>query len=130
MPRAGPPRPSRWRERRLKVGGAVLGNEHPETIASLSTYAGILQSLDRDGEAEPLYRQALEQRRRVLGESHPNTLLAQHSYATVLSALGGMPRLSRSAPIFTRRPAALNCLPRCRAHHVQLGTLPRAPRSL
>ena len=42
----------------------------------------------RPADAEPLQRQALEQRRRILGENHPGTIASLHNYADLLRSLG------------------------------------------
>ena len=66
----------------------MQGEEHPDTIMSLDNYAGVLQSLGRDKEAEPLFKEALDRYRRVLGNDHPDTIGALNDYASVLISLG------------------------------------------
>ena len=52
----------------------VLGDEHPETLESVRSLAGVLREQGKLDEAEPVYREALEGRRKVLGDAHPLTL--------------------------------------------------------
>jgi hypothetical protein len=52
----------------------VLGEEHPDTLNSISSMGGLLRAQGKLAEAEPLFREALEKYRRVLGEEHPDTL--------------------------------------------------------
>jgi tetratricopeptide (TPR) repeat protein len=64
----------------------VLGDDHPDTLTSLSNYAVVLQGLGRFDEAEPMHKEAVERCRRVLGEAHPQTLSCLNNYASMLSA--------------------------------------------
>ena len=41
-------------------GTAILGEDHPDTLSSLSNLAVLLQAQGNLAEAEPLYREALE----------------------------------------------------------------------
>src|SRR5262249_20113427 len=52
----------------------VLGDEHPDTLASMNAMAALLQFQGKYAEAERHFRDALEGRRRTLGEDHPDTL--------------------------------------------------------
>jgi tetratricopeptide (TPR) repeat protein/tRNA A-37 threonylcarbamoyl transferase component Bud32 len=52
----------------------VLGEQHPDTLTSISTMGSLLLSHGKVTEAESLFREALEKRRRLLGEEHPDTL--------------------------------------------------------
>ena len=52
----------------------MLGKEHPDTQREQSS--GLYQAEGRYGEAEPLYKRALETEERVLGKEHPDTLAA------------------------------------------------------
>jgi serine/threonine protein kinase/tetratricopeptide (TPR) repeat protein len=61
-------------ERALAERRRVLGQEHPDTLDSISQMGLLLQGLGKVDEAEPYYREALEKRRRVLGGEHPDTL--------------------------------------------------------
>jgi tetratricopeptide (TPR) repeat protein len=66
----------------------VLGEEHPDTVASRNNLANALGDLGRLEEAEVEHRAVLEIRRRVLGEEHPDTLASRNNLANVLGDLG------------------------------------------
>jgi tetratricopeptide (TPR) repeat protein len=55
---------------------------------SLNSYAVVLQSLDRDAEAEPMLRRVLEWRRRKLGDDHLQTRGVMINYCEALRKLG------------------------------------------
>jgi non-specific serine/threonine protein kinase/serine/threonine-protein kinase len=57
----------------------VLGEEHPDTLLSISNMGVLLRAQGKLDQAEPYYREALEKRRRVLGEEHPDTLASVSS---------------------------------------------------
>ncbi|MGH7179269.1 MAG: tetratricopeptide repeat protein [Tepidisphaeraceae bacterium] len=76
-----------------------LGDEHPDTLSSLSHYAQVLLALGRADEAAPLFERALEGRRRVLGDAHADTLGSLGDYAEALQALG---RFVEAEPLFKR----------------------------
>jgi len=62
-----------------------LGDEHPDTLASLDALAHLLViGLGEIDEAEDLYRQAINTRQRVLGLYHPDTLRDVHALACVV----------------------------------------------
>jgi tetratricopeptide (TPR) repeat protein len=61
-------------ERALATRRQVLGEEHPDTLYSISQMGILLQGMGKLDEAEPYYREALEKRRRILGNEHPDTL--------------------------------------------------------
>ena len=52
----------------------LLGNEHPDTLTSMSNLASLLQDPGKLAEAEVLYREALAGQRRVQGNEYPDTL--------------------------------------------------------
>ncbi|WP_293866479.1 tetratricopeptide repeat protein, partial [uncultured Alsobacter sp.] len=52
------------------------GPDHPSTAASYNNLASNLDAQGRAGEAEPLYRKALEIRERMLGPDHLSTAAA------------------------------------------------------
>ena len=55
---------------------------------TLSNLAGVRAARGDPGEAEGLYRRALETRERCLGPSHPAVGLTLHNFAQLLSELG------------------------------------------
>jgi serine/threonine protein kinase/Tfp pilus assembly protein PilF len=72
----------------LSIRRRVLGDEHPDTLASLNDYGRVLRMLGRMTEAAAAYKQALEGRRRVLGEEHRDTIGSINNYAGALEMLG------------------------------------------
>ncbi len=69
--------------RALETRRLLLGEDHPDTLASVDEVAVLLQAQGKWDEAEPLYRHTWERARRVLGEDDPLTL-------DVLANLGGL----------------------------------------
>jgi tetratricopeptide (TPR) repeat protein len=67
----------------LELREGALGEEHPDTLASMDTLAGVLAGHGRLDEAEPLARRALEIRRRVLGPEHPESVEAMDALAQI-----------------------------------------------
>jgi tetratricopeptide (TPR) repeat protein len=78
------------------LGRSTVGEDHPDTILSLNNYAWCLYLLKRFPEAEPLFKQALEQRLRIQGKDHRNTIMSMKNYAVTLRALG---RASEAEPM-------------------------------
>ena len=66
----------------------VLGEDHPDTLASRNNLAGAYESAGRLTEAITLYEQVLTDRIRVLGEDHPNTLTSRNNLANAYHAAG------------------------------------------
>ncbi|MCI2424411.1 tetratricopeptide repeat protein, partial [Saccharopolyspora sp. K220] len=58
----------------LKVQSRVLGNDHPDTLATRHNLAGVLQGRGELAEAEAEYRAVLRAQQRILGDDHPDTL--------------------------------------------------------
>jgi tetratricopeptide (TPR) repeat protein len=59
--------------------------------------AGVYDSQGRYGEAEPLYREALQTSREVLGNRHPQTLTILNNLAGVYDSQG---RYSEAEPLY------------------------------
>ena len=57
------------------------------------------------GEAEPLFREALQKRRSTLGDAHPDTLTSMNNLAELLRAQG---KFGEAEPLFRE---ALHALP-------------------
>jgi tetratricopeptide (TPR) repeat protein len=72
----------------LEVRRRVLGEEHPNTLTSISNMGGLLYAQGKLSEAESYFREALEVRRRVLGEEHPSTLTSINNMGALLQAQG------------------------------------------
>jgi tetratricopeptide (TPR) repeat protein/tRNA A-37 threonylcarbamoyl transferase component Bud32 len=66
----------------------VLGPEHRDTLDSLDTYAGALQSTAQGEKAIPLLRECLAARLRTLGPRHEDTLISMNNLAFVLMKYG------------------------------------------
>ncbi len=82
-------------ESALATRRRALGEEHPETLTSISNMGALLQSQGRLAEAEPYFREALEKRRRALGEEHPDTLVSINGMGLLLWSQG---RLADAEP--------------------------------
>ncbi len=73
-------------ERALALDRADLGDEHPDTLTSMSNLASTLWN---QGElVGELQEQVLAVMRRVLGEEHPNTLISMGNLAYTLHDVG------------------------------------------
>lgn len=66
----------------------VLGEEHPDTLTSMSNLASTYSSQGQWKEAEVLEVQVTETRKRVLGEEHPDTLTSMNNLALTYSSQG------------------------------------------
>ncbi len=75
-------------ERAMATRRRVLGDDHPDTLTSISQMGLLLQGRGRLAEAETYYREALENRRRVLGDEHPDTLISISNMDFLLQSQG------------------------------------------
>ena len=75
----------------------MLGEGHPDTATSYNNLAANLQAQGKYADAEPLFRTALEIRRRVLGEGHPDTAPGYNNLAANLHAQG---KHAEAEPLF------------------------------
>ncbi|KAF8742801.1 Patatin-like phospholipase, partial [Rhizoctonia solani] len=66
----------------------VLGNEHPDTLASMHALARSYSFLGRYEDARALFAQVVDTTKRVLGNDHPDTLTSMHELAGSYSSLG------------------------------------------
>jgi len=80
----------------------VLGANHPNTLSSVSSLAGLYWSQGRDREAEPLLKRALLGRERSLGTEHPDTIQSTSDLAALYFERGDWPRTAQ----FWRRSTA------------------------
>jgi len=72
----------------FEIRKRVLGEEHPDTAASLN-YVGLLYSKLNDfAKAEPVYRQVFDMRRKILGDEHPGTAESAHNLGVLYSKKG------------------------------------------
>ena len=74
----------------------VLGAEHPDSLASRGSLAGVYESAGCLGEAIPLYEEVLADSARVLGPDHPDTLTSRGNLAYAYRAAG---RLGEAIPL-------------------------------
>jgi len=81
--------------------GALLGLPEEERAVSvlLSNLAMLLRVQGKLEEAEPLFRESLDGRRRTLGNTHPDTLTSIDNFASPLLLRG---KLSEAEPLFEK----------------------------
>ncbi|WP_283112136.1 tetratricopeptide repeat protein [Streptomyces halobius] len=70
----------------------VLGEDHPDTLASRNNLAGAYRAAGDLGRAIELYEQTLTDRVRVLGEDHPDTLASRNNLACAYESAGDLGR--------------------------------------
>jgi serine/threonine protein kinase/tetratricopeptide (TPR) repeat protein len=66
----------------------ALGDDHPDTVQSISHLAILAEALGRLDDAESSYREVLERNRRVHGPLHPESQVALHNMAILLESRG------------------------------------------
>ena len=67
----------------------MLGDDHPDTLASARNLAADLRALGEHQAARELDEDTLARRRRVLGDDHPDTLASANNLAIDLTQPGG-----------------------------------------
>ncbi|MFJ5798607.1 tetratricopeptide repeat protein [Streptomyces decoyicus] len=77
----------------------VLGEMHPDTLASRDNLAIAYASAGDLGRAIPLFEATLAQREQVLGDTHPSTLTSRDNLAAARQAAQAVQH--RSAPTTT-----------------------------
>ena len=70
-------------ETALQTRRRVVGQDHPDTLASANALANLYWYQGKYREAEPLYRDIVERRTRLLGADHPDTLRANYDLASL-----------------------------------------------
>ncbi len=85
------------RARELQV--ATLGEEHPDTLASMNNLALLYQAEGKFDKAESLLKRTLETKRRVLGDEHPDTLMSLNNLGWYYKERG---RFAEAEPLLTR----------------------------
>jgi eukaryotic-like serine/threonine-protein kinase len=80
----------------LDIRRRVLGQNHPDTVASLAELARVLGMAGRFPEEEKLQRQVVDIRRRTLGPANLDTITAISQLANTLSAEG---RIGEADPL-------------------------------
>ena len=93
------PDAQRQLERALGLRRGVLGEQHPDTLTSMSSLALLYAAQANYAQAGPLYTKTVEGRRRVLGEEHPNTLDSMKGLAQMYVAQANY---ARAEPLFTK----------------------------
>jgi len=78
-------------ESALAMRRRVLGEDHADTLTSLSNMGVALVDQGKFAEAEPFYREAMERRRKVLGGKHADTLLSINNMGALLLAQSKLP---------------------------------------
>ena len=76
----------------------------PSTLNSISNLALLLSDQGKLGEAEPLYREALDGLKRTLGDEHPSTLNSLFNFAGLLLKQG---HRDQALALFAEELAAL-----------------------
>ena len=80
----------------LELRRRELGDDHPDTLRSMSTLALSLEEHDQHDAAEALFREAMERSRRTWGPEHARTLLAMMNVGYVLQCQG---KLAEAEPV-------------------------------
>ncbi|MGW4562797.1 tetratricopeptide repeat protein, partial [Streptomyces sp. NPDC004561] len=70
----------------------VLGDAHPDTLASRNNLAAAYESAGDLGRAIPLLEAVLAQREQVLGDTHPHTLASRNNLAAAYESAGDLGR--------------------------------------
>ncbi|MFF9727788.1 tetratricopeptide repeat protein [Streptomyces gardneri] len=81
-------RATEYLRRALADSERVLGEDHPDTLASRNNLAYTYESAGDLGRAIPLFEQTLIASLRVLGEDHPDTLTSRNNLATTYESAG------------------------------------------
>ncbi|KAF8533447.1 hypothetical protein BDD12DRAFT_898983 [Trichophaea hybrida] len=87
-------RQAQWREaeelqlQALDVTQQIFGQEHPDTLTSMSNLASTYRDQGRYKEAEELEVQTMEARKRVLCQEHPDTLTSMSNLASTYRVQG------------------------------------------
>ncbi|GAA3598271.1 tetratricopeptide repeat protein [Streptomyces osmaniensis] len=75
----------------------VLGEDHPDTLASRNNLAHAYRSAGDLARAIPLYQQTLTDYERVLGTNHPHILTSRNNLASAYQSAGD---LARAIPLY------------------------------
>ena len=85
-------------EKALSLRRRLLGDDHPDTLASMGDLAVLYRDLSKPAEAESLLANVLNVQRRVLGADRPETLETAHELAQVYEEQG---KSAQAAPLLT-----------------------------
>jgi len=83
----------------------VLGDDHPDTLASATALAATLRALGDHATVRTLLEQTLATYRRVLGDDHPDTLRCVEHLVTALRHYGDQPAADALAAEFAHARA-------------------------
>ncbi|MCZ8117484.1 MAG: CHAT domain-containing protein [Microcystis sp. LE18-22.4A] len=83
--------------RSLAIRKQQLGDNHPDTAASLNNLALLYQSQGRYSEAEPRHKEALAIFKKQLGDNHPLTATSLDNLASLYDSQG---RYSEAEPLY------------------------------
>jgi tetratricopeptide (TPR) repeat protein len=75
----------------------ILGEDHPDSLASLNNLAILFRSKGEYNLALPLYEECLGKRKCVLGEDHPDTLRSLNGLAVFFKNMG---EFDRALPLY------------------------------
>ena len=81
----------------------MLGEEHPDTLASVHNLATVLAGRAKYAEAEAMLQVTLEAWRRVLGSAHPQTLAAEQWLEHVRLSMRAEQPTKKAGKAATRR---------------------------
>jgi tetratricopeptide (TPR) repeat protein/tRNA A-37 threonylcarbamoyl transferase component Bud32 len=84
-------------ERALATRRRVLGDDHPDSLDSISNLGFLLKTQGKLADAEPLYREALDRSRRVHGNDHRSTLSSIMNLGALLQTQG---KLAEAEPYY------------------------------
>jgi len=77
-------------ERVLEMTRRILGDEHPDTLASMNNLATTLKAQGDLAGAREIQERVLEMTQRILGDEHPDTLASMNNLALTLQAQGDL----------------------------------------
>jgi len=84
-------------EEALAIRRELLGNDHVDTLYSISEMGLLLRAQGRNAESERFCHEALAGRRRVLGDEDPDTLRSLNNLAALYQAQG---KLAEAEPLY------------------------------
>ena len=77
----------------------TLGPEHPDTLTSVNSLAGLYRAQGRYAEAESLYKRGLADTEKALGPEHPDTLRSVNNLGLLYQEQG---RYGEAEPLYKR----------------------------
>ncbi|GEM_PF-3952927 len=80
-----------------KIGGQVLGKEHPDYATSLNNLAYLYESQGKYEEALPLFQEALKIDEKVYGKNHPDVAIDLNNLAYLYESQG---KYEEALPLF------------------------------